>query len=1067
MIEWALRSRLWVILAALAVAITGIVSLSRLPVDAVPDITNVSVMVNTKTGALAPEEIEKTVTFPIESELAGLPDVEDIRSLSKYGLSQVIIVFKDKTDIYFARQQVSERLQSISGMLPEGISPELGPVSTGLGEVYMYSVAAKKGSALASRPETERLLYLRTVQDIRIKPALKAVSGVAEVESNGGYKKQIHINVDPVRMEAYGINCHELVKSVENLGENYGGGYIQSKGKQIIVRTYGRIDAIGQIGNIPVRLNVFGQPVRLRQIASIKEGHQQRLGAATHNGEEAVLGTVLMRIGANSREVSLRVHEEIGKLTLPTDVEVRTLYTRSFLVNATIRTVAKNLAEGGILVIAVLFLLLGNIRAALIVALAIPLSMLFAVSGMLAAGISASLMSLGAIDFGLIVDGSVVMVENMLRRLEHDGRPFTSLTSSDRARLIGESAREVGKPVVLGLLIIMAVYLPVLTLSGIEGKMFKPMAETVLYALGASLFIAVFLMPVLALYFLRHRHGEKESRLFKLINKSYRPVLEYSLDHKWAVILPTLVIALLSIVFFTRLGSDFIPRLDEGDMVIGLVRDTSISIDKSIEEQLKSDRVIARFNEVETVFSRMGTPESATDPMGVNFADTFVILKKNRSEWTVPADGKIFTKIDLFEEIGQAIDREVPGQEISLTQPIEMRFNEILEGSRADITLRIFGPSLDTLFTLVNRAQPLVEGIPGAASVEMDPLTALRKSPVLDVRLDYDRISLYGINISDVNSAFEIAMNGREVGYLFEEEMRYPIVVRLSDQFRRNTGDIGRIPVAFPEGGSIPISRLSYINSRDQITTIARSRARRYAAISINLKNRDTQSFVDEAREKIEAGLKIPAGYSLDWGGQFKNLETARNRLLVIIPVVLAVIFFILLRTFRSIRQALLVFNSIPFAVTGGIILLFVRGIPMSVSAGVGFIALTGIAILNGMVLVSFFNQLRESGHTVRQAVREGTLTRLRPVLMTALVASLGFIPMAYNTGMGAEVQRPLATVVIGGLVSATILTLLLLPTLYLWLESGHETTAGIGPPASHPDPRISRKSLRSETSSR
>ncbi len=1030
-----------VLLAALTVAIAGIVSLSRLPIDAVPDITNVSVMVNTKTGALAPEEIEKTVTFPIESELAGLPDVEDIRSLSKYGLSQVIIVFKDDTDIYFARQQVSERLQSISGMLPEGISPELGPVSTGLGEVYMYSVAAKKSSPLSARPEIEQLLYLRTVQDVRIRPALKAIPGVAEVESNGGYKKQIHINVNPKRMEALGINCHELVKSVENLGENYGGGYIQTMGTQIIVRTYGRIDAIEQISNIPVRLNVFGAPVRLREVATIKEGHQQRLGAATHNGKEAVLGTVLMRIGANSRDVSLRVHEEIGKLSLPPDVEIKTLYTRSFLVNATIRTVVKNLAEGGALVIAVLFLLLGNIRAALLVALAIPLSMLFAVSGMLAAGISASLMSLGAIDFGLIVDGSVVMVENMVRRMEHEGRSASSLTPADTERLIGESAKEVGKPVVLGLLIIMAVYLPVLTLSGIEGKMFKPMAETVLYALGASLLIALFLMPVIALYFLRVRRAEKESRLFRLINRGYRPFLAYSLDHKWAIILPTLVVAIISAIFFTRLGSDFIPRLDEGDMVIGLVRDTSIAIDKSVEEQLKSDRVIAGFGEVETVFSRMGTPESATDPMGVNFADTFVILKKNRSEWAARANGKQPTKFDLFEEIVTAIDRDVPGQEISLTQPIEMRFNEILEGSRADITLRIFGPNLDTLFKLVTQAQPLLEGIQGAAGVEMDPLTALRKSPVLDIRLDYDKISRYGINIRDVNSAFEIAMNGREVGYLFEEEMRYPIVVRLSDEFRKSTGDIGRIPVAFPEGGSIPISRLSDINHRQQITTIARSRARRYAAVSISLKNRDTQGFVDEAREKIESGLEIPAGYALGWGGQFKNLETARNRLLVIIPVVLAVIFFILLRTFGSFKQAFLVFNSIPFAVTGGIILLFVRGIPMSVSAGVGFIALTGIAILNGMVLVSFFNQLRERGLTVRQAVYEGTLTRLRPVLMTALVASLGFIPMAYNTGMGAEVQRPLATVVIGGLISATILTLILLPTLYLWLEKGHDTT--------------------------
>jgi cobalt-zinc-cadmium resistance protein CzcA len=1036
LVEKAQGARLWVLLVAAGVIAFGIYSLTHLPIDAVPDITNVSVMVNAATGALAPEEIERAVTFPIESELAGLPGVEDIRSLSKYGLSQVIVVFNDGTDIYFARQLVFERLQAVKERLPEGIAPELGPVSTGLGEVFMYTLLPKAGSELSKKSEKERLLYLRTVQDFIVKPALKSVEGVAEVESNGGYKKEIHVNVNPQKMEQYGITCTELIASVEGLGQNIGGGYIQQNNKQIIVRTLGRIKSLDEIKNIPVKLNVFGSPIRIRDIAEVKEGHMLRLGAATYNGNEAVLGTVLMRIGSNSRKVAQDIEKAVEEIHLPPDVELRTLYSRSFLVNATIRTVTKNLIEGGILVVAVLFIILGNIRAAILTALAIPLSMLFAFSGMVAFGISASLMSLGALDFGLIVDGSVVMVENIIRRFEEskhaNGKSGNS--NSELFAIIRDSAREVARPVFFGVFIIMIVYVPILALSGIEGKMFKPMALTVLFALCASLCVALFFVPVASGFILKINRRSEKLGIFHRVERWYHPVLQFSLNRRFATIAPTLLIAGGALVVFFLLGSDFIPKLNEGDMVIGLVRDTSISIDHSVEMQKKSEAVISRFAEVQHVFSRMGTPESATDPMGVNFADTFLILEKDQTKWT-KVKGRIRSRDELFSDISKAIDAAVPGQEISLTQPIEIRFNEILEGSRADITMRIFGSDLMVLYELVERGLVLVEKIEGAETVELDPLTALRKSPVLDVKLDYDAINRYGITMRNVTHAFEIAMKGVEVGRLYEGDKSFPIIVRLADEFRKNVADIGRIPVTYPEGGGISLSRLSAISMNDQVTTIARSRARRYAAISINLRDRDTVSFVEEAKKVIAEKLPMPQGYFVEWGGQFKNLTSARKRLLLIIPIVLVVIFIVLERIFKSIKQTLLVFNSIPFAITGGVFMLWLRDIPLSVSAGIGFIALAGVAILDGMVLVSFFNHLREEGMPLREAVEKGALIRLRPVVMTSLVAALGFIPMAFNTGLGAEVQRPLATVVIGGMISSTILTLLLLPTLYLWLE--------------------------------
>lgn len=1036
-----LKNRLWIVGIFSLISVFGIGSMVSLPIDAVPDITNVQVMINTKTGALDPEQIEKTITYAVETEMSGLPNLEDIRSLSKYGLSQVILVFRDGTDLYFVRQQVSQRLQNLRDQLPEGITPELAPITTGLGEVVMYAVNAKPGSALAKRPESERLLYLRTIQDFLIRPELKKVSGVAEIDSSGGFRKEIHVNAQIDAMEKYGLSFEELHRKLQSIGDSYGGGYIQKEGRQIIVRTSSNLPNIEKIGQIPVKLDLRGRSILLKQVANIREDHTQRLGATTFNGEETVLGTALMYIGANSRKVSLDVADAISKLKLPDDVQVTTVYTRSFLVDQTVKTVAKSLAEGAALVILVLLLLLGNFRAAVIVALAIPVSMLFAASGMRFFGISANLMSLGAIDFGLLVDGSVVMIENLLRKFEEHPNPKV-LSLEQRFALVRESALEVAKPVILGLFIIMVVYIPILALEGIEGKMFHPMAMTVLMALGASLLVAFFLMPVLGYIGIKAPYGageHKEPRIFRLISRLYRPVLHFGINHRTIVVSGTLAIALIAAFLFTRLGSDFIPQLDEGDIVAGLVRDTSISLDKSVEEQRKAEKIIREFPEVETVFSRMGTPESATDPMGVNFADTFIILKKDHDQWpkVEQKDGSLRRrdKAEVMEAITERIQKELPGHEVSPTQPIEMRFNEILEGSRADVALRIFGPSLDKLIEYVDSSKEIVEKIKGTSGAEMDALTALRKSPMLNVSLDYDALSKFGVTLQEANSALMMAMGGIQVGNFYELDRRFPVILHLDEKSRDNDREIHRIPVGLTEGGTVPLGSIAKFSEMPQVTTIARSFGKRYAALSIFLKDRDVASFVDEAKSKIGSGLKLDSGYSLDWGGQFKNLEKARLRLLLIVPITLLVIFIILLRNFVSVRLTLLVYSSIPLAVTGGVFSLYLRGIPFSISAGVGFIALLGIAILNSMVLVDFINQLRAKGENVRDAVIHGATVRLRPVVMTALVAGLGFLPMALNTGLGAEVQRPLATVVIGGLITSTLLTLVLLPTLYIWLE--------------------------------
>lgn len=1040
-IEATFKNRLWVIGLFIVGSVWGILGISSLPIDAVPDITNVQIMINSKTGALDPEKIEKTVTAVVETEMSGLPGLDDVRSISKYGLSQVILVFKDGTDLYFVRSQVSQRLQNLKDLLPEGITPELAPVTTGLGEVVMYTVNAKPGSELKKKPEAEQLLYLRTIQDFVVRPQIKQITGVAEVDSSGGYRKEIHINADIVAMEKYGITFDDLNKKLQTIGDSYGGGYIQKEGKQIIVRTSSQLPDLKKIEKIPVKIDVRGHSVPLGAVASVREDHTQRLGAATHNGHEAVLGTALMYIGANSREVSLDVADALSKVKLPDDVSVEIVYTRSFLVNQTIKTVAKSLAEGAALVIVVLLLLLGNFRAAILVAFSIPISMLFAVTGMKFLGISANLMSLGAIDFGLLVDGSVVMIENLLRRFEEHTDPG-SLSLSQKMELVKDSALEVARPVILGLFIIMVVYVPILALEGIEGKMFHPMAMTVLMALAASLLVAFLLMPVLGYLLIKlpkHFGSHQESKAFSVISKLYKPMLHFGIQKRAFVVSCTIVFAIFCGFLFTRLGSDFIPQLDEGDLIIGLVRDTSIGIDESVRVQNKADKIIKDFPEVETVFSRMGTPESATDPMGVNFADTFLILNKDKNKWPVvkSANGtdRHRTKEELYQAITDRITKELPGHEFSPSQPIEMRFNEILEGSRADVALRIFGPDLNKLIEYIDKSKAIVDKIPGVDEAEMDALTALRKSPMMDIRLDYDKMEKHGITLSEANSTLQMAMGGIQVGNFYEVDRRFPIMLHLSEELREDPKNIENIPVGLADGGSIPLKSIATFEQSEQVTTIARSYLKRYAALSIFLKDRDVASFVTEAKQKVESELKLDKGYTIEWGGQFKNLEKARLRLLLIVPITLLIIFMILLKNFESIKLTLLVYSSIPLAVTGGILSLYLRGISFSISAGIGFIALLGIAILNSMVLVDFINQQRTKGRSVKDAVIFGATARLRPVIMTALVAGLGFLPMALNTGMGAEVQRPLATVVIGGLMTSTLLTLVLLPSLYIWLE--------------------------------
>jgi cobalt-zinc-cadmium resistance protein CzcA len=1040
--NYSLRQRLFVLLGVIALTVAGVWSALRLPMDAVPDITNVQVQINTSIGSLAAEEIEKQITFPIETEMSGLPGLTEMRSISRFGLSQVTLVFDDHADIYRVRQLVTERLQNVLGELPPGTQPKLAPITTGLGEVFFYTVDYAPGATNKPPARYEQLLELRQMQEWVIKPMLRMVPGVAEVNTSGGYEKQIVVLPHPEKMMSAGLSFDELAGVVGENVENAGGGIIQRGGEQITIRSVGRVQTTEEIANLPIKFGARVTPLLVKDVADIGIGSNFRTGASTLDGEEAVVCWVLMLSGANSRLVAQRANDKLQDIQkkLPEGVIVRAVYNRSDLVNHTVATVEKNLFEGAILVALVLFALIGNWRAALIVASAIPLSMLFALTGMARAGVSGNLMSLGAVDFGLIVDGAVVIVENVVRQLglkQHElGR---RLTVSERLRTILSASNQVGRPMVFGVVIITIVYVPILALTGIEGKMFKPMALTVIFALIGALVLALTVVPVLCSFFLSGSIKEGDNRLMRLAKKTYEPVLRWSLRHRSVVLAVTVASFALAVFEFKRLGAEFVPQLDEGSTVLMLTGPASVGIDTSLAQQKKAERILKQqFPEMAYVFSRIGTAEIQTDPMGPNLSDTFIFFVPP-DKWR-KIDGRAVTKDELATLMSQTVEAKGLGLSAPITQPIEMRFNELLEGARADIAVKIFGQDLAVLEKAQTDARAILEKIPGTGDVEFD---AFGKAPVLEITLNRTNMTRYNVHAAEVNKVVTAALGGANVGTFIEGNRRFDIVVRMPEELRQKIELLDRLPLRTSDGGLIPLGKVANLSMVERVNTVNREAGQRRAALLVNLSGRDVQSWVHEAQQKLAAQVKLPDGYFFEFGGQFKNLQAARNRLAIVVPLALVLIFVLIFAAFGSFRQALIIYSGIPLAVTGGVFALVLRGLPFSISAGVGFIALSGVAVLNGVVLITYFNQLREGGADVLRAVREGALTRLRPVLMTALVASLGFVPMAIATGSGAEVQRPLATVVIGGILSSTFLTLVLLPVLYEWTERKRPAPAG------------------------
>ena len=1046
LLEFSLKQRAAVLLASALLMAFGIWAALRLPIDAVPDITNVQVQINTAVPALAPEEIEKLVTFPIESEMAGLPEMIELRSLSKFGLSQVTMIFRDGTDVFRTRQFVSERLQSVLEDLPPGVTPKLAPITTGLGEIYYYAVQFTRDATNKPATRKEQLMALKLIHDYSIKPLLRNTPGVAEVNTSGGYEKQIVIQPDPDRLASAGLSFDELATKIGENTRNVGGGLVEIGGEQLVIRGNNRVATTAEIAQLPLKFGAGVKPMLVGDVASVGIGSAFRTGASTDQGEEALVSAAIMLAGETSRTVADAVRKKLQdiQVKLPHGIEIRPLYDRSALVNRTIKTVERNLFEGALLVVVILFLLLGNWRAAVIVAFAIPLSMLFAMIGMTRFGISGNLMSLGAIDFGLIIDGAVVMVENILRRLgekqHHLGR---RLTTEERAREVLHSAKEVANPMFFGVLIITLVYVPILSLQGIEGKMFKPMAMVVMLALGGALVLALTLMPVLCSFFLGGNIQEEDNWLMRIFKRLYKPLLHFGLRFRWLVVLPMAVIFALSVFLFTRLGSEFIPQLDEGDLTLQFIRSSSAGLEASLDMQLKSEQVLKKeFPEIREIFSRIGTAEIALDPMGPNVADTYVMLQP-QEQWR-KIDGQRATKEQLAELMRRTLTEKVPGQAYLISQPIQMRFNEIMAGARADLLCKIYGDSFEQLELLAGQMRDILRSIPGGKESEFD---AVGRVPMLEITPNRDALRRYNVHSEEINKVIGIALAGEQVGTLIEGNRRFPIVVRLSDSRREDVELMKGLPLRTDAGGLLKLGQVANIKVVEQVGMIARENTQRRVGILVNVRGRDTASFVQEATDKIRQQVKFPDGYYFEFGGQFKNLVEAKARLTVVVPLALALIFILIFLSFGSLRQTMIVYTGIPLAITGGILAIWMRGMPFTISAGVGFIALSGVAVLNGLIMISYFNSLREQGRSLHDAVREGALTRLRPVLMTAMVASLGFVPMALSHGAGAEVQRPLATVVIGGIISSTFLTLVLLPTLYEWVEKRkHKTEPAAAP---------------------
>lgn len=1043
--------RRWLILLLIVFAMVfGIWSLSRLPIDAVPDITNNQVQINAVAPALSPLDVEKQVTYPIETALAGTPGLEYTRSLSRNGYSQVTAIFSDKTDIYFARQQIMERLAEARDALPQGVEPKLGPISTGLGEIFMWTVSyapkgnrafhdgkagwqsdgsyrTQEGQTLAN--EVERASYLRTLQDWVIKPRVKSVPGVAGVDSIGGYVKQYHVQPDPAKLAALGLSFDELVEGLERGNVNRGAGYLERNGEGIIVRSIGRLKNTDDIGEVVVATR-SGVPVRVRDIAEISVGRELRTGSASMNGQEVVIGTALMLIGGNGRTISAAVDDKIKELnrSLPADIEIKPVLNRTILVDATIQTVAKNLAEGALLVVLVLFLFLGNFRAALITALVIPIAMLMTVTGMVESKISANLMSLGAIDFGLIVDGGVIIAENCLRYLAQRQQALRRpLTLKERLETVAQAAQAMIQPSVYGQAIIILVYVPLLTFTGVEGKMFEPMALTVIFALAAAFILSLTFVPAMIAILITGRLHEKENVTVRFLKSAYRPLLSSSLKRPLLYVGAAILLFVGTLFAFARLGQEFIPTLDEQNLAMQALRIPSTSLTQSQTMQSEIEKKVSSFPEIAFVFSKTGTAEISSDPMPPNASDTFIMLKP-RESWPDPNLPKDAIVAELTQAIGQ-----LPGNNYEFTQPIQMRFNELLAGVRGDLAIKVFGDEFEIMLRAANQIAAILRGIRGAADVKVEQLAGL---PFMDVVIDRNEAARLGLTIGTIQDIIGAAIGGRKAGVVFEGDRRFDIVVRLPESARDDIATLENIPVPLPSAQreipiSVPLKRIARFEYSEGPNQVSRENGKRRIVIQANVRGRDIGSVVAEAQAKLRDKIQLPAGYYIAWGGQFENLELAKERLIVVVPACLFLIFLLLFSALGSAQDALLVFTAIPLALTGGIVALWLRGMPFSVSAAVGFIALSGVAVLNGLVMLTYIKQLRRKGLGRKQAIMTGSLTRFRPVAMTALVASLGFIPMAVSTGTGAEVQKPLATVVIGGLITATLLTLIVLPALY------------------------------------
>lgn len=1013
-------ARRWLVLAGVAaLVILGLWNYQRLPIDAVPDITNVQVQINTEAPGYSPLETEQRITYPVETALAGLPKLSYTRSISRYGLSQVTVVFEEGTDIYFARNLINERITQIKSNLPENISPTMGPIATGLGEIFMYTLAAED-------PTQFDAMALRELQDWVIRPQLMQVKGVIEINTIGGYTRQYHITPDPVKLLQWQLGFEDIANALNTNNNNRGAGYIERNGQQLLVRTPGQLDNISDIENVIVS-NHTGVKVRIGDLAQVAIGKELRTGAATQNGQETVLGTAMMLMGENSRTVARALAiklEEINR-SLPEGVTATAVYDRTQLVDKTIDTVQKNLLEGALLVITVLFLLLGNLRAALITAAVIPISMLMTITGMVEAGVSANLMSLGALDFGLIVDGAVIIVENCIRRLGEAQRSVgaNNWGLKERLQLAYEATNEVIRPSLFGVGIITLVYLPIFTLTGVEGKMFHPMAITVVIALTAALVLSMTFVPAAIALLMNGKIAEHENRVMRWTKQRYQPLLASALNYKAAILGAAVLLVIGCLWLSTRLGSEFIPQLDEGDIALHALRIPGTGLDQAVQLQSLLENRIKEFPEVEKVFAKIGTADVATDPMPPSVADNFVILKP-RDQWPHPSR----SKQELVDAIEEAV-RELPGNNYEFTQPIQMRFNELISGVRSDLGIKVVGDDLDQLQKSAAQILEVLEKIPGAADARMEQVTGL---PVLTITPNRRQLAAYGLTVNQVQDFIAAAVAGENAGLMYEGDRRFEIIVRLPEKLRTDLLALERLPVPIDgEPNFVPLNEVATIALAPAPNQISRENGKRQIIVTANVRDRDLGSFVRDVQTQIDEQVKLPSGYWLDYGGTFEQLESASKRLALVVPLTLLMVIALLVMAFGSLKDALIIFTGVPLALTGGVLALWLRDMPLSMSAGVGFIALSGIAVLNGLVMLAFIRQLYHETGDLINAIIDGALTRLRPVLMTALVASLGFVPMAFNVGIGAEVQRPLATVVIGGIISSTLLTLVVLPILY------------------------------------